>query len=512
MRLGDLLSHRELRLQQLTGGPESRQLQVRWVHYGDYPTAAEWISEGEVLLTSGYAVGDIDEQAAEATVGALVLAGCTALGYAVGPEHAEVPKALLSAAEAHDLTVFVVPFEVPLIALTRFVFDTLYQEKYAALHQAVTLSRRLLPVVATERDPRTIVSIVGAALGRARIAAFDYYGTLIGFAGMQEIDARHLWRHARSTGIPRVSITFTSDGESINVVPIPGPREVVAYLIVATSEAMDERQTLLVEQAVTALSLTVSSLESVRVKRRAEAERLFHEAVEGVVDEDLLRERFQGTAPDELDTYVVLACRTESPNEEVRESLLARVEDSVARSSEAFLASWSEGVVLVLALGPQGNVAERVWADLKAIGLPTVLGTSQLRTGMESLRDALFQARSSAASGRVGVNEPGGVALDLLLQHLVDAEGVDSFLDRVLGNLLGADKNQSLLTTLQVYLDNGSRPGPTANELHIHRQTLAYRLDRIQQLTGRSLKDGSDLLEVQLALRLQQFRSRTQRP
>jgi DNA-binding PucR family transcriptional regulator len=141
-----------------------------------------------------------------------------------------------------------------------------------------------------------------------------------------------------------------------------------------------------------------------------------------------------------------------------------------------------------------------------------VIGTSQLRTGLESLRDALFQARSSSATGRVGVNEPGGVALDLLLQHLVDAEGVDSFLDRVLGNLLGADKNQSLVTTLQVYLDNGSRPGPTANELHIHRQTLAYRLDRIQQLTGRSLKDGSDLLEVQLALRLQQFRSRTQRP
>ncbi|MFE7213704.1 PucR family transcriptional regulator [Streptomyces sp. NPDC001698] len=510
MRLGDLLSHRELKLEQLTGGPQSRQLPIQWVHYGDYPTAAEWISDGEVLLTSGYAVGDLDDAAAESTVVALVAAGCTALGYAVGPEHAKVPEALLHAAEVHDLAIFVVPFEVPLIALTRFVFDTLYREKYASLYQAITMSRRLLPVVTNERDPRTVVSIVGTALGRARIAVFDYYGTLIGFAGLQEVDARNMFSHARSAGIPRVSITFKADSDTITVVPIPGAREVVAYLIVATSEPMDERQTLLVEQAVTALSLTVSSLESVRVRRRADAEQLFHEAAAGPVDLELIRDRFEGTAPDEIDTYVVLACRAESPSDEIRESLLARVEDSVARASEAFLATWSEGQVLVLALNPQGNIGERVWADLKAIGIATVLGTSQLRTGLENLREAVYQARSSAATGRVGVNEPGGAALDLLLQYLVDAEGVDSYLHRVLGNLMDADKNHALLQTLQVYLDNGSRPGPTASELHIHRQTLAYRLDRIQQLTGRSLKDGSDLLEVQLALRLRQFRSRDQ--
>ncbi|MFF0794282.1 PucR family transcriptional regulator ligand-binding domain-containing protein [Streptomyces spiralis] len=74
-----MLSRRELKLEQLTGGPQSRQLPIQWVHYGDYPTAAEWISHGEVLLTSGYAVGDLDA-AAESTVVALVAAGCTALG------------------------------------------------------------------------------------------------------------------------------------------------------------------------------------------------------------------------------------------------------------------------------------------------------------------------------------------------------------------------------------------------------------------------------------------------
>jgi purine catabolism regulator len=272
---------------------------------------------------------------------------------------------------------------------------------------------------------------------------------------------------------------------------------------------MDERQMLLVEQAVTALSLTVSSLESARVQRRAQAEQLFDDIAGGVVDPETVHAQLQGMAPAAIDTYVMLACRTESPREQVRDSFLARIEDSLARTSDAYLAAWSEGMVLVLALNPQESIGERVWADLKAIGISAVLGTSQLRTGLGNLRGALLQARSAAETGKVGVNEPGGVALDMVLQQLVDAKGVDSFLDRVLGNLMGADKNHALLTTLQVYLRNGGRPGPTASELHIHRQTLAYRLDRIQQLTGRSLKDGSDLLEVQLALRLQQFRGRT---
>jgi PucR family transcriptional regulator, purine catabolism regulatory protein len=59
-----------------------------------------------------------------------------------------------------------------------------------------------------------------------------------------------------------------------------------------------------------------------------------------------------------------------------------------------------------------------------------------------------------------------------------------------------------LLDTLRAYLAHGCRPGPAAEELCVHRHTLAYRLDRIRDLTGRDPRSGDHLLEFGLALEL----------
>lgn len=46
-----------------------------------------------------------------------------------------------------------------------------------------------------------------------------------------------------------------------------------------------------------------------------------------------------------------------------------------------------------------------------------------------------------------------------------------------------------------------------AEELHVHRTTLYYRLDRIKELTGADLRDGATRTDLQLALRLHAYRS-----
>jgi PucR family transcriptional regulator, purine catabolism regulatory protein len=74
----------------------------------------------------------------------------------------------------------------------------------------------------------------------------------------------------------------------------------------------------------------------------------------------------------------------------------------------------------------------------------------------------------------------------------------------VLGPVLeqGGRDASPLLDTLRAYLAHGCRPGPAAEELCVHRHTLAYRLDRIRDLTGRDPRAGAHLLEFGLALEL----------
>lgn len=58
-----------------------------------------------------------------------------------------------------------------------------------------------------------------------------------------------------------------------------------------------------------------------------------------------------------------------------------------------------------------------------------------------------------------------------------------------------------LAHTAEVFLDHAGQAGRTASALGIHRQTLYYRLSRIEQLTGLDLDQGEDRLLLHMSLK-----------
>ncbi len=63
----------------------------------------------------------------------------------------------------------------------------------------------------------------------------------------------------------------------------------------------------------------------------------------------------------------------------------------------------------------------------------------------------------------------------------------------------------SLAETLEAYLDCAGNAGLAAGRLHIHRNTLDYRLKRITEISGLDLADGVERLSVHLELKLRRF-------
>lgn len=61
--------------------------------------------------------------------------------------------------------------------------------------------------------------------------------------------------------------------------------------------------------------------------------------------------------------------------------------------------------------------------------------------------------------------------------------------------------HRDLANTVEVFLDLAGQAGRTAAELGIHRQTLYYRLSRVEQLTGLDLHQGEDRLLLHMALK-----------
>src|SRR5215472_14428495 len=91
-----------------------------------------------------------------------------------------------------------------------------------------------------------------------------------------------------------------------------------------------------------------------------------------------------------------------------------------------------------------------------------------------------------------------------LLLQVPDLAELRSFATEILGKLGGQERHRGteLLTTLACYFRENSSPQRTARSLHVHPNTVAYRIRRIQEITGLHLDNYRDRLMAQVALEI----------
>ncbi|MFF8287628.1 PucR family transcriptional regulator [Streptomyces sp. NPDC016309] len=115
----------------------------------------------------------------------------------------------------------------------------------------------------------------------------------------------------------------------------------------------------------------------------------------------------------------------------------------------------------------------------------------------EAWREAASAARAALAQPRLGpVARWSAIGPYRLLTALPPVPPHD----RAAAALL-APAHTELARTAEVFLDSAGQAGRTAAALGIHRQTLYYRLSRVENLTGLDLDDGEDRLLLHMALK-----------
>ncbi|MFI5568167.1 PucR family transcriptional regulator [Streptomyces sp. NPDC051740] len=152
-------------------------------------------------------------------------------------------------------------------------------------------------------------------------------------------------------------------------------------------------------------------------------------------------------------------------------------------------------------LAPATTAASRLLERAGSGGPPVAAGIAAPRAGLAELGAAWDEA---SASARAALAEPrlGPVARWTSIGpfRLLTALPPGAARDPVVGPLLSPAQAE-LARTAEVYLDRAGQAGRTAAELGVHRQTLYYRLSRIEQLTGLDLDDGEDRLLLHMALK-----------
>ncbi|AZP21179.1 PucR family transcriptional regulator [Streptomyces aquilus] len=556
MRLRALLDTDALGLR-LLGGEDELDRTVRGVMTTDLRDPSRYLSGGELVLTG--LAWRRDAADSDAFVRILVQAGVAALA-AGEAELGDVPEDLVLACARNRLPLFAVHESVAFATITEHVVRQVSGERAGDLAAVVDRHRRMMTSGPAGGGPDVVLDLLGSDLdlrawvlsptGRL-IAGSKTTGPVLPADVCAKLAAEHL-AAARTGRRGPHRLTLGSTTYSLFPVRSSGRspqasrdvRETVLsdWLLAVEADAGDwpeERLDLL--QGVTQLiAVERDRRDAARTVRRRLAQEVLELVQTGAAPAEIAA-RLRVAAP------VLLPGLGAAPHWQV---VVARVEwDGGDIESGAVAQSLLEEILVdPLSTGPEPSdriaVAHTGEEAIALVPLPAVstehdgsetgvladvllesvrdplaagldddgrvtLGVSAAVHSAEGLRGALEEARharrvAAARPGRVCAAGHQELASHVLLLPFVPDDVRRAFTARLLDPLRDYDRRHraELIPTLEAFLDCDGSWTRCATRLHLHVNTLRYRVGRIEQLTSRDLSRLEDKLDFFLALRM----------
>jgi sugar diacid utilization regulator len=211
---------------------------------------------------------------------------------------------------------------------------------------------------------------------------------------------------------------------------------------------------------------------------------------------------------------------TDQPLEQLLEMAAAECA-AAARGEPAGLVGRAEGRILVFLPRPPGRdpepdprrFAAAVVAAARGTGLSVSAGVAGVCTGpadfQPQARRAVRVLDVLATTGRTGaVAAHDDLGVYGLLADSDDRAGMDEFVRRWIGPVLDYDQehNSELTRTLGTLLESASL-AEAAEALYVHTSTLKYRVKRIEEILGTTIRDPRCAFHLQLATTIHRVRS-----
>ena len=74
------------------------------------------------------------------------------------------------------------------------------------------------------------------------------------------------------------------------------------------------------------------------------------------------------------------------------------------------------------------------------------------------------------------------------------------FIEEIFGGKVPEELDEETLTTINTFLENNLNVSETSRQLYVHRNTLLYRLEKLEKYTGLDIRIFYDALTLKIAL------------
>lgn len=331
--------------------------------------------------------------------------------------------------------------------------------------------------------------------------------------------------------------TLRQQGMTRVVEPIMIRHEIVGYIsLIGEENNFDYLERIVLRQVAPILAMEVA-----RERERNEVENRYHvEALTNILqgryqhpDEVLARARILGydlTIPQVVAVFEVASAEPGLPHTSSLTLWSKHVRDELQRVwSGCWILTETRRVVALLPVHESNeNSSQRehdIYERLQRVATrlhmeeddntPYSCGTGRVSTNLESIPQSYREAQQALEIGRRLFGEGklhsfSRLGVYRLLFYLDGHSELTTFYQETLSPLLHSDSRNdgTLLETLECFFRCNGNLSETARTMHLHRNSLLYRLGRIEELLGSTLEDAELRLSLQIALKIHHLRKR----
>lgn len=508
LSLGGLLDHEELGLRLVVGEDECRERPVVGVHCTEIRNPSRWLEPGWVMLTNGMRLGgEEDEQ--RRLVAELDEAGLTALGFGLEMIHDEIPAGIVEEAERRGFPLFEVPFPTAFSTVSAFAAGSIVSRDFYVLRRIVSMRDHLMNSLDAEQPERELVQRLGKMLD-STVVLYRPDGRVQMVAGPGEAPkqvapawSRGVWDHLCELE-PGLQ-SFEHDDLKVVSAPVETEGRSRFWLVVATRQAytFEYLTRPMVEAAVRLQAVIASAKRITSAEERAQQALLIEEIeVAGLAEAEGLARRAAALGLDFSGPAVAFQVAARGSGAEVdARALAAEVERRCASAHVPLLLAERGGRLVCMAQVEVAELAPLV-TGLDAAGTVVV--------GVGRPAGSIPELGCSAADAALAVEQLRGRSEGEVL-HFDDLElttwlmthpettAVAAKVEATLGEL---KRKPQLYETLRCYLELDLDVIAAAKALSLHPNSLRYRLTKIEEILGASLRKPATISNLYLAITL----------
>lgn len=512
------------------------------------PDIIDWVQEGEFLLTTAYFFEKDNVEAQKKLIKECSEKHLAGIGIKVSPYLDSLSDDVIHLADELSFPLIDIHQSIPLSDVMMGIFKEIFNKQASLLERIEKVHEQFMAVMLEGNGIEEVTQVIHDNIKNPVIINLDISNQMYEKLGdlddklrnefLEDIREFYDPNNGRSKLKKLDEDKVIIDGKFVNrmIMPIVLKDNVYGHIFTwSTNTPLGGFDLSIIESAATTIALAVLqelSVKEVEIRYRSEF-------FEDLISPDAKRKRkalerahFFNLNPNEYYVIEVMSFKLKFEDENDDEFLFEYVQDHVSNmvtiiegimkylNLNGIVATKLNGVQVLLGFEDKSVIVDRLKnfnnrvieaLNEKFNNMDVKIGIGRVYKGLDNVNKSFADAVKTIRTGKAIIDKD-VITFDelgifkILCQDFLTEE-LEDFYNTTLKPLVDYDKKKSteLVKTLKAYFEYNGNLTRMSEKLYTHYNTILYRINRINEITGMNLDDPNDRLNLEIALKISEL-------